>query len=172
MSEPTKTDDQIIREFLEKMSTQDNRATAWPFYYIIRTSDWRVTEDGYGGDGGDEGSDSKTVYVYEDNPECQISQEEYDKLPDTEEGVDHDDDDCKGCKEDYREVHLARIWREEGLFLTETDAKGHLERNSYHYSKDAHTYVKHVWRAPELEEFLRALFRKYDVPPRKDPGTM
>jgi hypothetical protein len=170
MTEGIISDEQIIREFLEKMSTQDNRATAFPFYYVIRTADWRVTEDGYGGDGGDEGSDTKTVYVLEDSHECQLSQEEYDKLPETSDDAKPDDD--MGCKEDYKEVFMARIWREEGIFFTETDAKGHLERNSYHYSPGAHTYVKHVWRAPELERFLLALFKTYGIPPRKDPGTM
>ena len=58
------------------------------------------------------------------------------------------------------------------MFLTETDAKRHLELNHYHYSPDAHTYVKHVWRAPRTEAFLRALFDYFGIPPRKDRGTM
>jgi hypothetical protein len=169
---------ETIVKFLTAMSTQDNRATAFPIYYVIRTAEWMITDEDYGcGDGGDSGSCQRIRYVCNDCHEEVISEEEFNKLPETEEDLtdeqrDSEDQADQMTQEDYTRHCEARIWREKGLFLTDTDAKEHLRRNSYHYSKDAHTYVHHVWRAPELEEFLLALFSYFDVPPRKDPGTM
>lgn len=36
------------------------------------------------------------------------------------------------------------------MFLTEKEAREHLERNHYHYSEDAHTYCMCAWRSPEV----------------------
>ena len=55
-------------------------------------------------------------------------------------------------------------WIEKGMFLTEKDAKDHLRLNHYHYSSDAHTYIKHAWRASDLERFFIELFNHFDIP--------
>lgn len=43
------------------------------------------------------------------------------------------------------------------MFLTEKEAREHLERNHYHYSPDAHTYCMSAWRAPEVERLWKIL---------------
>lgn len=43
------------------------------------------------------------------------------------------------------------------MFLTEKEARGHLERNHYHYSEDAHTYCMCAWRSPEVEKLWKIL---------------
>ncbi len=43
------------------------------------------------------------------------------------------------------------------MFLTEKEAREHLERNYYHYSKDAHTYCMSAWRSPEVERLWKVL---------------
>ena len=164
MPERIVSDEQIIREFLEKMSTQDNRCTAFPIYYVIRSAEWVITEEGYG--------DDRVTYVEKDCYENTITQEAWEKLPENEEDAVEDDDGNKFCQDDFRAFYEKKIWREHRMFLTETDAEWHLKAQSHHYSKDAHTYVKCAADAPELKAFLLALFRTYNVPPRKDPGTM
>lgn len=52
---------------------------------------------------------------------------------------------------------------ENSLFLTESDAENHLKQNSYHYSKEAHTYVMHACRAPALSDFFKALFEYFNI---------
>lgn len=158
------TDEQIICEFLEKMSTQDNRATAFPIYFVIRSSEWVITEEGYG--------DDRVTYVNKGCYEHTITQEEWEKLPEYEEDAVENEDGDKLSQENFKAFYEKKIWVEHRMFLTETDAKWHLEANSHHYSKDAHTYVKCAADAPELKAFLLALFRTYNIPPRKDPGTM
>lgn len=43
------------------------------------------------------------------------------------------------------------------MFLTEKEAREHLERNHYHYSEDAHTYCMCAWRSPEVEKLWKIL---------------
>ena len=43
------------------------------------------------------------------------------------------------------------------MFLTEKEAREHLERNYYHYSEDAHTYCMVAWRSPEVEKLWKIL---------------
>lgn len=43
------------------------------------------------------------------------------------------------------------------MFLTEKDAREHLEKNHYHYSDDAHTYCMCAWRSPVVEHLWKIL---------------
>lgn len=166
MSE-TKTDEQIIRAFLEKMSTQDNRCTAFPVFYVIRDTHWVITDEDYAS------GDYRIQYVNKEDHEDIKTEEEWDKLPEEYEDVAADARLNGVCsKEEYERFCEINVWKYHCLFLTEEDAKRHLELNHYHYSSRAHVYADHAWRAPELTEFLLALFRTYNIPPRKDPGTM
>jgi hypothetical protein len=152
-------DKATIVKFLEAMSTQDNRATAFPIYYVIRTSGWHPTVDGCG---------DRVRYVNIEEHHDIIDEDAYEALPEEDEPLNEDG----VTKADYEARDEIKMWSEECMFLTETDAERHLKLNSYHYSRDAHTYVKHIWRAVELTEFLLALFHFFGVEPRKDKGTM
>ena len=37
------------------------------------------------------------------------------------------------------------------------EAEQHLKSNAHHYSKQAHVYCKHAWRAPKTEKLLMLL---------------
>ena len=137
---------EVITAFLKKMSTQDNRGTAFPIYFVVRSSEKCAAYPGNG----------DTNYYDEDHN--LISQEDYEAAKERGETV-------YICDEEMR-------WIEHGMFLTETDAEHNLIANGHHYSKDAHTYVKHAYRAPEFKEFLLALFEYFGVEPREDKGTM
>ena len=50
----------------------------------------------------------------------------------------------------YKYVH-------EGCFLTEKACREHIEKNHYHYSKDAVPYCTHAWRNPEMELIIELL---------------
>ena len=149
---------EIIIKFLKQMSSQDNRMTAFPYFYVIRTL---KTVAAY------EGCESFYEYL-DDDSDCPLDiesiledEEEYDALSsDPEENKD-------GKIKWSRKVGSVKEWENKGMFLTETDAKDHLRLNYYHYSKDAYTYVDHSWRAPELEGFLSALFKHFKVKPQR-----
>lgn len=122
-----------IIEFLTEMSSQNNRGTAFPYYYVIL--------------------DKKKV-------SCDASQSDYYLLLDEDYvEIDEEDFDEETCHRwYYQEIDV-----EHGMFLTEIDAKEHLEANSHHYSNKATTYVKCSWRAPHLENFFNNLFEFFGV---------
>lgn len=137
--------EKIIKEFLTKMATQDNRATAAPYFYVIRTkvSDPAPLDN----------CDRTLVYwnesTYADMDEALLAMQEagYDK---------HE-------LANAQEYGVKDRWEHRGMFLTEEDAEDHLKANHYHYSPDAHTYVDHAWRAPKLKEFFQALHSHFGI---------
>lgn len=137
-----------IVSFLKKIAEQDNRATAAPYFYVIRTKDKFPV-------GRDNCDDPEDSYQTEEYDLFEYYNEDFDRL-DREEYLELD-------KNDRQVVFYKETWVEKGIFLTETDAKRHLEANYYHYSDDAHTYVKHAWRAPELKQFFQALYNFFDL---------
>jgi len=155
-----------IVEFLTKMNNQDNRCTAFPFFYQIR--DYRKQYRPR-----DHGSD---VEYYSSELECSFDSEgemvEYyiehyykDDLDDVD-LKDHDFDEMFEKWKDSKDITRFYYEMEEcfkGLFFTEEDAKEHLRRNYYHYSAKADTYVQHAWRAPELEGFLGNLMDYFEI---------
>lgn len=137
-----------IVEYLKKMSSQDNLSTAFPFFWVIRDVKYLPTDADYHW--------NKVIYLNEESGE-EISQDEWDALP-TERN-----NDCEQIQDDFREVYLMKTYEESGMFLTHEDAKNHLSKNYYHYSEEAHPYLKHAWRAPLMEEFFDNLFQYFNV---------
>lgn len=140
-----------IKQFLTEMATQDNRCTATPFYYVIRTEveDIAPVENC-----------SYSRFYWQDSS--------YDSKEELEKQLR--DDDCsedfiKNALREATEYGVRKRWEERGMFLTESDAKDHLRRNHYHYSHNAHDYVHHAWRAPALEQFVRDLFEHFEIRP-------
>ena len=126
----------IIKEFLQKMNSQDNRCTAAPYFYVIRTQ-VEIPSPTYNCD--------YTRFYW--------NSESYDNLEDIPEEYRHE----------AHEYGVTKGWENKGMFLTEEDAEDHLKKNHYHYSDNAHTYVSHAWRAPRLNEFFMALFDEYEI---------
>lgn len=160
-----------IVEFLNRMNTQDNRCTATPFYYVIRSADYiphihQSDADRYAAH--DRYAGGECYYTADSLAELFVKiPREYLHIPDDFKISDleeMDDYDIQACIERKHEVYYQKkTWKESGVFLTETDAMAHLKANSHHYSDDAHTYVHHIWRAPELENFIRCLFKYFEV---------
>lgn len=47
-------------------------------------------------------------------------------------------------------ISMRQIVYPNTMFMTEKEAREHLEQNHYHYSADAHTYCMSAWRSPEV----------------------
>ena len=155
--------EQIVRTFLEQMLGQDNRATALPIFYVIRSEVEKQADP----------RNCDVVKFYQpDWDQSYNSKEEFEKDMDKE-GID-DDKEREYLLNQLAEYGIRKEWEEHGMFLTEQDAEGYLKSNHYHYSNNAHTYVKHAWRAPYLKEFFEALFAhfgyEYKLPPIKPVG--
>ena len=143
--------ERTIKSFLQKMKDQDNRSTASPYYYAIKTKVSDVC--------GSDQSDEKRFYW---------NDEEYESIEAIKDYCaenDYSEEETEETLSEATECGIRYRWEQKGMFLTETDAVEHLRRNHYHYSPDAFTFVAHAWRAPELEGFLNALFDRFDIKP-------
>ncbi len=145
----------FLREFMHEVNTQDCRGTARPFYYVIRTA---IFVASYHEDEGD-----RFVWVRKDDGETitadnieQAIKEYHEYMLDDDE-VLSDSEIEEILESDFERYAEKKEWAEHGCFFTESDANQHLKANHYHYSSDAHTYVKHCWRAPAMEKFFEAL---------------
>jgi hypothetical protein len=153
---------QVIVDFLTEMTTQNNRITAHPYYYVIRHPEY-IQSDCAGDDPDGQCERGKTIYVY--NDDCSMT---YDSRAELKASLIEDSgltglEADAAIEEDYDIINLVLIWRESGMFLTESDAENHLKANHYHYGSGAHTYVKHAWRAPQMNNFFKSLFNYFCV---------
>ena len=134
----------FLRELANKMKTQDNRCTAKPYFYTVRSLKDVAVPDG-DGDG----------VSYFDNTGCCSMTEQEMKDYCRERGEDFDDYVAKHCvrygtKEDYED---------ENVFLTEAGYEQHMELNGHNYRhlKRSFSYLHHAFRNPEMESLWKAL---------------
>jgi len=141
-----------LQSFMKKIAAQDNRATAFPYFYVVRTKRWLPTEEGcsFGDD-----SETKTVYTYihDCHSEWESKEEYIQSL--IEDGVSAKEAAMK-AEEELTEHHMASIWEESNVFFTEEGYNEHLRQNK-HNLREPHSYVKHAWRNPEIKELFEAL---------------
>lgn len=138
-----------IKQFLQKMVYQDNRATAFPFFYVIRTE----VEDSAPLESCD-----FTRWYWQDST--------FDTFEEFKKYLNEnclDDAEKRTALDEVIKYGIKKRWENRGMFLTETDAKEHLRLNHYHYSHNAHDYVCHAWRAPELKEFFENLMNHFEI---------
>lgn len=135
-----------IKTFLTEMATQDNRGTASPFYFVIRSKKHQLVPIDCG---------EKATFSY--RGEMYSSEEEIRDI------FGEDKVAADAAVSEAEEFGLKEYWEEHCMFLTESDAKSHLNKNHYHYSDDAHIYVKHCWRAPAIKDFFESLNRHFEI---------
>ncbi len=159
----------FITEFMTEINTQDNRGTASPYFYVIRTAYWvssyhegegdRITysnkEDSEDSFSVESTEEARIKFVKLQLEECSTEEEadnlrkKYKKMSDWDIEIE--------IERKYNNFWEDKEWREECCFFTDSEAKAHLKANHYHYSKDAHTYVKYFWRAPDIAKFFKAV---------------
>lgn len=49
------------------------------------------------------------------------------------------------------------VIKENTMFLTNREAKEHLQANQHHYNNTAHTYAMTAWRSPQVERLFKIL---------------
>lgn len=155
-------------ELAEEMASQDPRGTRMPHIFQIR--DWKKVYDwGMNGDIriwiGDYETEIETVedfIDYLDNNEIKYKREEIEELWENDydfglpDWIEENCTDLKECTYSMEPVYT-------NSFLTAKAAQEHLDRNYYHYHKNADVYLNHAWRNPEAElvsEFLLNLIGK------------
>ena len=158
----------LITEYLE----QNNRSTAYPVFYTIRDVKY---EPSYYIDDGDRFVliwDTEPLYTAGTTEELfkQIiaDKDEYGfKIPDDldlENIYQHDCEQFDQINDYSHGIYSEReVWEKKGMFLFEKEAEQHLKTNAHHYSKKAHTYANHSWRAPKTERLFKLLAEQYGL---------
>jgi len=164
-------DSQTIKHFLRQMVNQDQRHTAAPIYYTIR-DEVRETCHEIQSDGGND------FYVEEWDSSSFQSEDEILLEWCEREGIlaersyhgaspevpqSHSGSWLRFLTGSVEEYPTRMVFKERGMFLTESDAERHLRQNAHHYSEKARTFVYHAWRAPEMEEFFKSLLRYFEI---------
>ena len=160
-------------ELADEMTTQDPRGTRMPHMFQIR--DWKKVYDA-------ELNGDTHIFLDRGNGiEIETVDELIDYLNDFE--VEFNETEIREMwknRADYSWQEDLTDWLEEkkleleeysyslkpeytNCFLTAKAAQEHLDRNHYHYHKNADVYLNHAWRNPEAElvsEFLCSLVGK------------
>lgn len=140
-------------ELSKKMNKQDNRSTAYPIVFRIKTDIDVVVPEGYG---------DRESYI--------IDSEEYSKEEAKEsffEDFEEQDEytDFENYLEKELSAHLIESVTEhkyKGTFFTEDACENHIKSNKHHY-RNPESYVDHAWRNPEMElvqNFLKQLSKQ------------
>lgn len=147
----------FLKELATEIKAQDNRATASPYFYIVKGLTQLVAPPGYG-----EGDS----YYYSREREAAHTKDEWIpilKEHDEENGTSTDIDafivDCE-------EFGMHSVDVEENVFLTFKGYKEHMDLNGHNYRhlKDVHSFVKYAWRNPEMTALLKAIMAFADMP--------
>ena len=141
----------FLSELATEIKNQNNRATASPYYFIVRGQREVVAPDNYG--------DGETHYYCSEWIEGHTREEWIDVLAqhDDEHETKTDLDEFLRDKCERFGMHLVDV--EENFFLTERGYKRHMELNGHNYRhlKNVHSYVKYTGRNPEIKKLLEAI---------------
>lgn len=156
--------DDVI-DFIKEYFTQDNLGTAYPIYFVIRDIDWQACYDGIDPDrylciwDTDEVACADTLdELFEQiksNCPDMIFPEDWPK--DNFWITTYECDEFEKANDPCTIVGQSKYYKEDNMFLLQSDAKKHLEANRHHYSNEAIVYCKHAWRSPRQKQFFNAL---------------
>lgn len=178
-------DVEFLKKLQLEMNTQDTTGTADPRFWVIKGSERIIDNEDPDElvlqiDGSTvTNTTEETVKYLNENilPECNADRQNctietgwlWDfKLIYLEDGEEeHEDLSAEEVNdflsgEGYGDVRIVGISNgplayPNTMFLTEKEAREHLERNYYHYSEDAHTYCMCAWRSPDVEKLWKIL---------------
>lgn len=138
-----------LMELAMHACSQDNRATAAPFFYQIKQTEM------IGGVDGDYDWDCKKLCC--DGSTCDVDRESMIlELQLNGEDIDftmRSDNDLQSLLEDtygYTLVYFRKVDKFTGAFLTEKSCKEHIQLNKHHYT-DPVDFLQYAWRNPDME---------------------
>lgn len=140
---------EFLKNLISEIDTQDNRATASPYYYVVQERKERVIPFASPGSG------DATLYFTEDGLvrshelmdiyETKTEEEAIQKW-----GKNYPEEEPVVLDYYHDDAELSNV------FFTEKAIKKHIEANHYHW-REPRDYVKHAWRNPEMESLFKAV---------------
>lgn len=145
----TKTDALVwLKEFLNRVDTQDNRATANPVQFLLQIKrEYVAHPDYYNGQ-------TDTIYWHSDmeSTRCKTQEEAVDWLK--EYGYE-----CEKLEkeiEQIEELKMNHYWETNQAFFSEEGLKQHIKLNGHNLG-EYRDYVVHAFRNPEFWDLFRAI---------------
>lgn len=150
----------------KEMISQDNRSTAMPHMFQIRSKRQVAAYDGQGEevwvdeDGDELTTDLEiknyiTTHIYEnDESTNELIDEEALKFA-TDKVAEMDSSDYEEylenvCNDNWRKVNVTTAYEYKNTFFTAKACESHITQNHYHYNEPT-SYLNHAWRNPEME---------------------
>lgn len=133
----------FLIELNRRLKTQDNRATANPYYFTVRCVSETPVPDGF--------TDDIRYVVDGITPFTEESLKKY---------CEENELDFEQFKANKCEKYCVRDSIEfKNFFFTEEGYNEHMELNGHNYSqyKEVNSYVDHAFRNPEIEQLLAAI---------------
>lgn len=150
---------QFLKELACRIDTQDNRATAKPYFFVIKQPRLYPCHEDYGG---------CDKYV-------RIEQDDHRQFDDTDEGRTEyfnflrrntdeklSDDECLESWDKLEVVPMEERDEEDNCFLTFQAYEDHVRRNKHNLGKH-HSYLKHAFRNAEMEGLFTAIAEFKDL---------
>jgi hypothetical protein len=150
-----------VKDFLQEMSDEETQCTArYRYYTVLQDIEREVycSEDA-----------EKTYYIYNDDCYSIITEEQYNKLPETEDDDPEfeDEEGNKWYQDDFREYKTVLDQEEDRCFLTRAEAERHIAANKHHYKNNPRPCCHHFFRTPNQDAFFDALFYLFRIPKPK-----
>lgn len=154
------------KDFIKEYYEQDNCCTEYPIYFVIRDVEWVAS---YWPEEGDRFSYVHDGEIVETADSLSSLLKKLKKISENENtGLEWDssisldlpssfDADWFTDKNGGHIFSEKRTWVNKNMFLLKSEAEQHLKANQHHYSKDAHVYCLHAWRAPRQAAFFKSL---------------
>jgi len=150
---------EFMQELAKEIKEQDNRATASPYYYVVRAQKEMIAPAGYG--------DGDYVYYNSQWGEAHSQEEWVEILKQHDEDAyyeEHHTDVDKFIRE-CDEFSLHHVDVDDNVFLTYKGYKEHMALNGHNYRhlEKPHSYLKYAGCNPEMENLHKAIMAFADV---------
>lgn len=136
-----------IKDFLNKIDSQDNRCTASPILFLLQTKQEYVSHPEYN-------HNTETVFHHSimEGRGCETFEEAKQWLVD----YGYHGKELEKEIENIEEFQMGHHWETKQAFLTEDGLKEHLRLNG-HNLRGHRDYVVHCYRNPEMSELFQVL---------------
>lgn len=147
---------EFLRTLSHEIKTQNNAATAHPYFITVRTSRRIIVTADCDRDG--------IVYVdhkSDDHPTYDSQEEARKALEDPERGLSSAD--VEEHMEELTQYGTELVYEDHNVFFTRKGFREHMELNGHNYRgysmRDPHSYTHHAFRNPEIKRLLEIIHK-------------